>query len=72
MTLSIPGLAGDYNSDAKVDAADYVLWRKNPADSGGDRPGITRGEPISATRRAAVAAADLAVRERCLNRACLF
>jgi hypothetical protein len=24
-----PGLAGDYNEDGVVDAADYVLWRKN-------------------------------------------
>lgn len=24
-----PGLTGDYNNDGSVDAADYVLWRKN-------------------------------------------
>jgi hypothetical protein len=24
-----PGLQGDYNGDGKVDAADYVVWRKN-------------------------------------------
>jgi len=24
-----PGLEGDYNGDGKVDAADYVVWRKN-------------------------------------------
>jgi hypothetical protein len=24
------GLTGDYNDDGKVDAADYVVWRKNP------------------------------------------
>ena len=23
-------LAGDYNGDGAVDAADYVLWRENP------------------------------------------
>jgi hypothetical protein len=28
-------LSGDYNSDGKVDAADYVLWRDNPAAHGG-------------------------------------
>jgi hypothetical protein len=39
VTLSIPGLAGDYNSDTKVDAADYVLWRKEPANHGGDPAG---------------------------------
>jgi hypothetical protein len=26
---------GDYNGDGKVNAADYVLWRKNPANYGG-------------------------------------
>jgi len=30
------GLAGDYNGDGKVDAADYVTWRKNPGGFGGD------------------------------------
>jgi hypothetical protein len=30
---------GDYNGDGKVDAADYVLWRKNPDDFGGDPGG---------------------------------
>jgi hypothetical protein len=24
-----PGLPGDFNEDDKVDAADYVVWRKN-------------------------------------------
>jgi hypothetical protein len=28
-TLSEPGLLGDFNDDGKVDAADYVVWRKN-------------------------------------------
>jgi hypothetical protein len=32
-------LTGDYNGDGKVDAADYVLWRKNPANFGGDPAG---------------------------------
>ncbi|MEX2310019.1 MAG: lamin tail domain-containing protein [Pirellulales bacterium] len=30
-----PGLTGDYNEDGKVDAADYVVWRKNPGAFGG-------------------------------------
>jgi fibronectin-binding autotransporter adhesin len=44
VTLSIPGAAGllgDFNNDGKVDAADYITWRKNgvanaslPNDSG--------------------------------------
>ena len=29
------GLSGDYNSDGKMDAADYVVWRKDPAAHGG-------------------------------------
>jgi autotransporter-associated beta strand protein len=39
--LTIPGgsLPGDYNLDNKVDAADYVLWRKNPNAHGGDPQG---------------------------------
>ena len=28
--LTLAPLAGDYNNDGKVDAADYVVWRKNP------------------------------------------
>jgi hypothetical protein len=34
-----PGIAGDYNNDGRVDAADYVLWRKNPGAFGGDPAG---------------------------------
>jgi hypothetical protein len=30
-----PNTPGDYNLDGKVDAADYVLWRKNPGAFGG-------------------------------------
>lgn len=29
-------LAGDYNGDGTVDAADYTVWRDNPAANGGD------------------------------------
>jgi hypothetical protein len=32
-------LDGDYNGDGKVDAADYVVWRKDPASFGGDPAG---------------------------------
>jgi hypothetical protein len=28
-TIGEPGLAGDFNEDQQVDAADYVVWRKN-------------------------------------------
>jgi hypothetical protein len=41
---------GDYNSDGSVDAADYIAWRKKPADFGGALDGFTTwrshfGEP---------------------------
>lgn len=32
-------LPGDYNGDGSVDAADYVVWRKNPGAFGGDPAG---------------------------------
>jgi hypothetical protein len=34
-----PSLPGDYNGNGRVDAADYVLWRKNPGAFGGDPAG---------------------------------
>ena len=30
LQVTATGLPGDYNNDGKVDAADYVMWRKNP------------------------------------------
>lgn len=30
------GLPGDYNDDGVVDAADYVVWRRDPGSHGGD------------------------------------
>jgi hypothetical protein len=30
-----PGVSGDYNGDGKVDAADYVMWRKHSGLTGG-------------------------------------
>ena len=38
-TAPIEGLAGDYNNNGKVDAADYVLWRDNPNGFGGSPAG---------------------------------
>lgn len=29
LSVSLPGLPGDFNGDGIVDSADYVLWRKN-------------------------------------------
>jgi hypothetical protein len=28
--VASPAVSGDFNGDGKVDAADYVIWRKNP------------------------------------------
>jgi hypothetical protein len=37
--MRITAVPGDWNGDAKVDAADYVKWRKDPAGNGGDPAG---------------------------------
>jgi hypothetical protein len=37
--VATASLAGDYNGDGKVDAADYVAWRKNPTAFGGNPTG---------------------------------
>jgi hypothetical protein len=37
--VGVAPVPGDYNGDSKVDAADYVLWRKDPASHGGDPAG---------------------------------
>jgi autotransporter-associated beta strand protein len=39
ITVGAASLPGDYNGDGKVDAADYVLWRKSPGSFGGDPAG---------------------------------
>jgi len=39
LTPNIVTLSGDYNQDGKVDAADYVVWRKNPSNFGGNPTG---------------------------------
>jgi hypothetical protein len=38
-TVSIQLLPGDYDNNGRVDAADYVLWRKNPSLYGGNPGG---------------------------------
>ena len=35
MTINSLSLDGDYNGNGKVDGADYVVWRKDPAGHGG-------------------------------------
>jgi hypothetical protein len=39
ITLMAAELPGDWNHDGKVDAADYVTWRKDPSNNGGDPDG---------------------------------
>jgi hypothetical protein len=33
LLIGAPFLPGDFNHDGSVDAADYILWRKNPGDT---------------------------------------
>lgn len=45
------GLAGDYNNDGKVDAADYVLWRNGgPLQNEVDTPGTVNAADYAAWR----------------------
>jgi hypothetical protein len=37
--MRITIVPGDWNGDGKVDAADYVTWRNNPAANGGNPAG---------------------------------
>jgi len=37
--MRITAVPGDFNGDGRVDAADYVKWRKDPAGNGGDPAG---------------------------------
>ena len=43
---AVPGLPGDYNQNGVVDAADYVLWRKNVGQPAGTLPNDTTGVAI--------------------------
>ncbi len=65
LSVASAGLSGHYNHDSKVDAADYVLWRSDPASFGGDPDGYTPGGRISATRREVAADSEAQV---CRNR----
>jgi hypothetical protein len=39
LSIAAAALQGDYNNDGTVDAADYVVWRKNPSAFGDDPAG---------------------------------
>jgi hypothetical protein len=58
-------LAGDYNQDGNVDAADYVAWRNDPAAFGGDPAGYDtwRGNFGTTTMGSANAASIASVPE---------
>jgi hypothetical protein len=43
-SLAAPGLLGDFNEDGKVDAADYVVWRKNGANPLPNDSGLTTSQ----------------------------
>ena len=44
--IPVPFLAGDYNDNGFVDAADYVMWRKNVGQPPGTLPNDSTGVPI--------------------------
>ena len=47
----LPLLPGDYNDNGKVDAADYVLWRKGgPLKNEADTPGTVNAADYTAWR----------------------
>ena len=48
--FAAPGIAGDYNSDGKVDAADYVVWRNAVGQPAGTLPNDTAGGVIGAAQ----------------------
>ena len=55
--LDLGGLAGDYNDDGRVDAADYVVWRKTlgtayqlPNEGPGVTPGMVTQEDFNVWR----------------------
>jgi hypothetical protein len=61
ITVVAAGLPGDYNNDGSVDAADYVIWRKDPASFGGDPGGYDTWQAnfgTTAGSGAALAATD--------------
>jgi len=48
-SVSPPGLTGDYNNNGIVDAADYVIWRKNNG-SGATLPNDPLGGTIGSAQ----------------------
>ena len=50
--LVTSALAGDYNNDGSVDAADYTLWRDNLGAAAGTLPNDTDGGPIGSAQYA--------------------
>jgi uncharacterized protein YjbI with pentapeptide repeats len=52
LTAAEPMLAGDYNSDGVVDAADYTVWRDNVDAPAGTLPNDPNAGPIGAAQYA--------------------
>ena len=48
LLIPFDGLAGDYNDDGQVDAADYTVWRDNLGAAAGTLPNDTDGGVIGA------------------------
>jgi hypothetical protein len=52
LVAAAAGIPGDYNSDGIVDAADYVVWRKNVGGPAGSLPNDTDGGIIGSPQYA--------------------
>jgi hypothetical protein len=58
-----PQLAGDYNQNGFVDAADYVLWRKNPSSFPADAYATWRAHFGQTTGSGSAVSANAAIPE---------
>ncbi|QDV73590.1 hypothetical protein [Botrimarina mediterranea] len=67
--LELEVLAGDYNGDGTVDAADYTVWRDNPEANGGDGGYLTWANNYGAT---SAPSSSAAVPEPTAALLCLF
>jgi hypothetical protein len=52
MIAAAPGLAGDYNNDRVVDAADYTVWRNHVGAAPGTLPNDVDGGVIGSAQYA--------------------
>lgn len=69
--FTLPELAGDFNEDGNVDAADFLIWQRNPAIGNLlDWQASYGGLPATAVGLAVPEPSNLALLLMCLARAC--